>query len=260
MGNQSTYSPDINELIFANKNKGYGAYILRKSYDASLSFAMWIVILFFILLTSAPLIYKLIFPGKDIHFHSQRAVEVLLLSEPPSIVPSSISKPTEITAPVVSNKNLTAPTVKSDELVNSDFLSKADTAGLENIYSETTLDVQIKYPYGWTYIDQNAKNRLDGVTFWSAANQYNPPPYVHLEVMDKDLFNPSRFKYKSEFENYTIYYNDPEELSGQYSRLIYIRTETDVDYSLKLIMKGKEQFENFEPVFFGMLKTFSFGD
>jgi hypothetical protein len=135
----------------------------------------------------------------------------------------------------------------------------SDTTGLQNVYTEKTLGVRIKYPAGWNFIDQNVKSKLDGVTFWGLANIYNPPPYIHLEVKEKYLFNPSRFKYNQKFRNYTIFYNDPEEMADQYTQIIYIRTEKDEDYSLKLIMKGEESFRTFQPVFFGMLKTFSFG-
>lgn len=134
-----------------------------------------------------------------------------------------------------------------------------DTTGLPNLYSEKTLNVRIKYPGGWTFIDQNVRKKLDGVTFWGLTDIYDPPPYIHLEVRQKYLFNPSRYQHSEELDNYSIHYNDPEETSGQYKQEIYIRTREDVDYSLKLIMRGREQFKTFQPVFFGMLKTFKFG-
>lgn len=134
-----------------------------------------------------------------------------------------------------------------------------DTSSLEQIYRESTLNVTLRYPNGWTYIDQNVKNKLDGVTFWSLKGNYNPPPYVHLEVKEKYLFNPSRFKYKTSINRNDVYYNDPEELEGQVSQILYIRTNSDEDYSLKLIMKGKEEFKSFQPEFFNMVKSFKFG-
>jgi hypothetical protein len=138
--------------------------------------------------------------------------------------------------------------------------SQSDTTNLIQVYKENTLDVSLKYPAGWTYLDQNVKNKLDGVTFWSNSTKYNPPPYVHIEVKDKDLFNPKRFKYNYKTRNYIAYYNEPEELEGQINQIIYIRTNTDEDYSLKLIMKGKEAFKSFQPVFFGMVKSFKYGN
>ena len=138
------------------------------------------------------------------------------------------------------------------------LLALSDTSGLYQIYKESTLDVSIRYPAGWTYIDQDVKNKLDGVTFWASDGIYSPPPYVHIEVKEKYLFNPGRFKYSIKTDNYTAYYNDPEELSGQISQEVYIRTNIDEDFSIKLIMEGKEPFQTFQPVFFGMIKTFKF--
>lgn len=134
-----------------------------------------------------------------------------------------------------------------------------DTSGLEQIYSENTLNVKIKYPLGWTFVDQDRHNKLDGVTFWAGNGIFNPPPYIFLEVKEKYLFNPSRYKFNTKLENSIAYYNDPEELEGQVSQVFYIRTDTDEDYSIKLIMNGKETFITFQPIFFTMIKTFNFG-
>jgi len=82
----------------------------------------------------------------------------------------------------------------------------ADTTSLEQLYTEPTLSVKIKYPAGWTFVDQNNKNKLDGVTFWSLTNEFDPPPYIHLEVKEKYLFSKSRYSYKKEFNNFTAYY------------------------------------------------------
>ena len=154
--------------------------------------------------------------------------------------------------------------VKEKELLaNDSFYSlssiNADTSHLDQIYKEPTLNVTIKYPAGWTYVDQDLRNKLDGVTFWSNLGNYTPPPYVHLEVKDKDLFSASRYKFKLKMNGYTIYYNIPEKLEGQISQTFYIRTNSDEDFSFELIMEGEEAFKSFQPVFFGMIKSFKFG-
>ena len=149
----------------------------------------------------------------------------------------------------------------SNEAVFYDFSNTAaDTTNLVQVYKENTLDVSLKYPAGWTYLDQNVKHTLDGVTFWTTSTKYNPPPYVHIEVKDKDLFNPKRFEHNYKTRNYTAYYNEPEELSGQITQIIYIRTNTEKDFSIKLIMKGEEAFKSFQPIFFGMVKSFKYGN
>lgn len=134
-----------------------------------------------------------------------------------------------------------------------------DTTALQQVYSEKTLNVKINYPVGWRFLDQNKKNRLDGVTFWADNGVFNPPPYIFLEVKEKYSFNPNQYKFKTEIRNAVIYYNDPEELENQVSQVFYFRTEDDEDYSIKLIVTGKDAFAAFQPVFFGMIKTFKFG-
>ncbi|WP_337865777.1 hypothetical protein [Ignavibacterium sp.] len=139
-------------------------------------------------------------------------------------------------------------TLKPEDILN-------DTTNLHHIYEEKTLDLSIKYPVGWTYIDQNRKNKLDGVTFWSVEGIYNPPPYIHLEVVEKYLFNPNRYKYKVKQYNCEWYFNDPSDLEGQISQEIYIKTEEDEDFRIKLIMFGEDQFRSFQPKFFAIVNT-----
>ena len=54
MSNEPTSKINIDELIFADKNKEYGAYKLRKAYKQYLSIAMWIAIFIVILATTGP--------------------------------------------------------------------------------------------------------------------------------------------------------------------------------------------------------------
>lgn len=136
----------------------------------------------------------------------------------------------------------------------------ADTSLLNQIYSEPTRNVRIRYPAGWTFIDQNIKGKLDAVSFWSTSKKYDTPPYVFLEVKEKYLFNPKKFTDTLETDFYIAFYNQPEELSGQVSQIFYFRTDENEDFSLKLIVKGRDNFLMFQKEFFGMIKTFKFGN
>lgn len=137
---------------------------------------------------------------------------------------------------------------------------KVDTTNLDQIYSEPTLNISIKFPKGWSFIDQNKKKKLDGVTFWANDGSYNPPPYIHLEVVDKDMFNEQRYSYKMDLEKFRAYYNDPEEMQGYVTQIIYIRTDDDEDFKLKLMLKGENEFKLFRPRFWAILKSFNFGN
>lgn len=134
----------------------------------------------------------------------------------------------------------------------------ADTTGLRGLYSENTLGVSIRYPSGWSFMDQNRNNKLDGVTFLGQPTSRGEIPYVFINVQEKYLFNPARFSKKETTARYEIFYNDPIVLEGQYTQVYHVVTSGDQDYSLKLIVKGKESFQEFQPVFLGMIKTFSF--
>jgi len=155
-------------------------------------------------------------------------------------------------------KEQTSETIDELKTINfSDIV--ADTTNLDQVYTEPTLNISIKYPKGWTFIDQNKKKKLDGVTFWASDGIYNPPPYIHLEVVRNDMFIEKRFSYKMELEKYQAFYNEPEEMQGYFSQIIYIRTGNDEDFRLKLMMKGKTEFYSFQPKFWAILKSFYFG-
>ncbi|MCK7523564.1 MAG: hypothetical protein MZV64_40920 [Ignavibacteriales bacterium] len=149
----------------------------------------------------------------------------------------------------------------AEPTVAVNFLDQyADTTSLEQIYSESSLNVSMKYPVGWTFIDQNVDKKLDGVTFWASASNFNPPPYVHLEVCDKNLFNQSRYKHNLQLRDAVVYFNDPENLANYFSQTFYFRTENKEDFSLKLTIKGEQAFKSYAPTFYGMLKSFRFGN
>ena len=249
------YKADIDELIFAGKNREYGAYKLRKAYKNTLATSMWFAILIVFIITIGPAIYRMINPVKNFSNEREKVI-ITELAPPPSIGEKKEETPE---APPSLNSLVKG---RENFFYNlSEFGGNAPEP--EQTYSESTLDVTIKYPTGWTYIDQNVKNKLDGVTFWLVNypkdSSISPPPYVHLEVKEKYLFNPARFKYKMDLNGNIAYYNDPEELEDQVSQIVYIRTDSDEDYSLKLIMKGKDAFKSFQPVFFSMIKSFRFG-
>jgi hypothetical protein len=136
---------------------------------------------------------------------------------------------------------------------------RADTTELDQVYKESSLNVSIKYPKGWTFIDQSKSKKLDGVTFWAVDGVNDPPPYIHLEVVDKYLFNKKKFRYKKELKYCMAYYNDPEELAGQISQTVYLRTKSHEDFSIKLIMRGNEAFKSFQSRFFAVIESFKFG-
>jgi hypothetical protein len=74
------------------------------------------------------------------------------------------------------------------------------------------------------------------------------------------MFIEKRYSYKMDLEKYRAYFNDPEEMQGYIMQIIYIRTEEDEDFKLKLMMKGQTEFKSFQPRFWAILKSFNFGN
>jgi hypothetical protein len=66
------------------------------------------------------------------------------------------------------------------------------------------------------------------------------------------------FLTKWNWKNKKTFYNDPEEMQGYFSQIIYIRTGNDEDFKLKLMMRGKTEFYSFYPKFWAILKSLNF--
>lgn len=121
MAEQLTYKLDLDELIFAQKNKEYGAYKLRKAYKSYLSIAMWIAILMVFLGTTGPTIYRAINPEK-IETKKLRKVSITDLAPPPSIGEEQKIEEVNAPPPLKSTIKFTPPVVKPDEQVTEEYV------------------------------------------------------------------------------------------------------------------------------------------
>jgi protein TonB len=124
--NQATYKIDLNELIFANKNKEYGAYKLRKAYNKYLSIAMWIAIGAVTIATVGPRVYRLINPEEDPNAIRRKVVQITTLAEPPSIGEKKEVQAVDAPPPLKSTVKFTPPVVKADEQVKDEYIPTVD--------------------------------------------------------------------------------------------------------------------------------------
>jgi periplasmic protein TonB len=122
MAEESIYKISIDELIFAKKNKEYGAYKLRKSYQKYLTIAMWISIFIVILVTTGPTIYRMINP-EEVATTKKRKVVITELAPPPSIGEKKEDIPIEAPPPLKSTIKFTPPVIKPDEQVQDEFVT-----------------------------------------------------------------------------------------------------------------------------------------
>lgn len=83
-GWDSVTLPARTELVFANRNKEYGAYVLRTNYNKTTAQALLISISFFVLAISAPVIIRMI--GSGVEKMNEKPVEVTVeLKDPPPL-------------------------------------------------------------------------------------------------------------------------------------------------------------------------------
>ena len=116
---------DLVELIFAEKNKEYGAYKLRKAYKKYVSTAMWIAIFIVILVTTGPTIYNMVFPEPVVETR-KKIIQVTQLQQPPSIGDQKPVEQIEAPPPLKSTIKFTPPVVKPDEQVKDEYIPTVD--------------------------------------------------------------------------------------------------------------------------------------
>lgn len=125
MAEQLTYNLDLDELIFAQKNKEYGAYKLRKAYNKYLAIAMWIAILIVFLVTAGPTIYKTLNPEK-VSVNRKKIVSITDLAPPPSIGEEQKIEEVNAPPPLKSTIKFTPPVVKPDDQVTEEYVPTVD--------------------------------------------------------------------------------------------------------------------------------------
>lgn len=155
------------------------------------------------------------------------------------------------------NQNANEKTINSVIIYDS-LIHIADTTDLDSIYIDDSRGFVIKFPLGWSFLDQRINSKFDGVTFWPEKNGSEYIPYVHLEVAEKELFLESRYEFNIQHSDIIWYFNSPEILGDFVNLEIYIKTKKDVDYRIKLIVKGLTNFNSFHPKFLAMLRSLRF--
>ncbi|UKT63366.1 energy transducer TonB [Pedobacter mucosus] len=141
------------EVVFADKNKSYGAYQLRKTNAANTTKALIIGSVVFLVLFFSPKIYGLIKGSMDNQEEQQKAQEVIIAPPPPVDPKTPPPPPVEPPPPKVDQVKMPPPIVKPDELVRDEEpptvekLKEADP-GQRDIKGDPTADIVIAEPVG----------------------------------------------------------------------------------------------------------------
>jgi periplasmic protein TonB len=125
MAEQLTYKLDMDELIFAQKNKEYGAYKLRKAYKTYLAIAMWIAIIIILLATTGPTIYRTLNP-EEVITKKRKVISITDLAPPPSIGEEQKVEEVNAPPPLKSTIKFTPPVVKPDDQVTEEYIPTVD--------------------------------------------------------------------------------------------------------------------------------------
>jgi protein TonB len=129
----------LDDLVFENRNKSYGAYMLRHLYEKHIVVSVFITASLFTTMLGGPMIIKAFMPEKA--FDGPRMVTVETI-EIPSIDPSLPPPPPlpQIEPPKISSLKFVPPEIKPDELV----LTNEKIATQDELKDKTIADQTIK--------------------------------------------------------------------------------------------------------------------
>lgn len=119
-------SISIDELVFANRNKAYGAYSIRKAYNKNLAVALWLAIVIFVAGTASPLIFNRNVASGNLN--GGRTISVPIDFAPaPSIDKNFSYNEIEKLPPKVSTFRYVVPDVRPDNEVIEEYIPSLET-------------------------------------------------------------------------------------------------------------------------------------
>ncbi len=116
----SPTSPERAELVFANRNKEFGAYVIRKGYNKTTAQALLISLAVFTLLISGPVIMNFLNPGEDSAVEKPVEVTVDLKEPPPIDKNEPPPPPPPPPPPTIETVKFTPPVVVDREIEDED--------------------------------------------------------------------------------------------------------------------------------------------
>jgi protein TonB len=190
--NQATYKIDLNELIFANKNKEYGAYKLRKGYNKYLTYAMWISIGAVVIATVGPRLYRWINPEEDASALRRKVVQITQLAEPPSIGEKKEVVDVEAPPPLKSTIKFTPPVVKADEEVTDEYIPTVDELKEVDPGTKTEEGVEGGVDYSLIEVEEKVVEepvKEEAPTYFVAVEEM-PEPIGGIQAIQSKIVYP----------------------------------------------------------------------
>ncbi|MDP4281678.1 MAG: energy transducer TonB [Bacteroidota bacterium] len=125
MAIENQYVESLEEIVFKNRNKAYGAYVLRKKYRKYISISVIITFLLLIVVVGYPVLSTLAAKNRIIKEEKSVGVEILNVPKeelppppPPPPPPDALEQKVKFTAPVVVNDTVSEDFGKQDQLAS----------------------------------------------------------------------------------------------------------------------------------------------
>ena len=187
MVDETTYKLEVDELIFAHKNKDYGSYKLRKSYKKYVTISMWIAIFIVLMVTTGPAIYRWINPEEVVE-KKRKVVQITQLEQPPSI--GEEQEIEEIQAPPLkSTIKFTPPVVKPDEQVQDEYMPTVDELKEVDPGAETQEGVEGGVDYSLIEVEEKVVEEEKAPTYFVAVEEM-PEPIGGIKAIQEKISYP----------------------------------------------------------------------
>lgn len=160
--------PSWDDLVFHDRNQGYGAYELRKLYKEYLNRALIIAVIFFITAMMLPFIWtwiKSLTPEEPLPV---RKITYTELTEPPSIDKNKLPPPDVELPPMEKTTRFLPPEVKPDEQVPEEQLPTVEELKESPPAVETRQDEVV--------IPQEGTPEVEEETVYQAVEEMPEPP------------------------------------------------------------------------------------
>jgi periplasmic protein TonB len=187
MADETTYKLEVDELIFAHKNKDYGSYKLRKSYKKYVTIAMWIAIFIVLMVTTGPAIYRWINPEEVVET-KRKVVQITQLEQPPSIGEEQEIEQIEA-PPLKSTIKFTPPVVKPDEQVQDEYMPTVDELKEVDPGAETQEGVEGGVDYSLIEVEEKVVEEEKAPTYFVAVEEM-PEPIGGIKAIQEKISYP----------------------------------------------------------------------
>lgn len=190
MTEQIILKANIDEVIFAAKNKEYGAYKLRKSYKTFLSIAMWVAIILMTAATTGPSLYSMLNPEK-VESKKLKKVTITDLAPPPSIGEEQKIEEINAPPPLKSTIKFTPPVVKPDEQVKEEYIPTVDELKEVDPGMKTEQGVEGGVDYSLIEVEEKVveEKKEEAPTYFVAVEEM-PEPIGGISAIQQKIEYP----------------------------------------------------------------------